>query len=103
MKVSDFFSKINDRCLYCNEIFTYTKFGEFCKKEDHCSTYCSLKIFINNKKSYLWIDGENSIEIIFNDELIYNDYLEDEFNSIEELKEYLIKFYSKIIENKVFI
>lgn len=32
MKISDFFSKIEDRCLYCNEIFTYTKFSEFCKK-----------------------------------------------------------------------
>lgn len=103
MKISDFFNKIEDKCLYCNEIFTYTKFSEFCKKEDHFSTYCSLRVFVNNEKNYIWIDDENNIEIILDYDLIYTDLLENEFNSIEELKEYLIKFYSKIIENKVFI
>lgn len=89
--------------MYCNEVFTYTKFGEFCKKEDHYSSYCSLRIFINNEENYIWIDDEDNIDIIIDDNLIYTGLLEDEFNSIEELKEYLIKFYSKIVENKVFI
>lgn len=103
MKISDFFSKIEDKCLYCKDFFTYTKFGEFCRKEDHYSSYCSLRIFINNKKNYIWIDDENNIEIVFCNDLIYKDLLEDQFNSIEELKEYLIKFYYKLIENEVFI